>query len=296
MHHKKDGSGRGPLGDFLVARRSSLSAAEAGLPETGQARRVPGLRCEEVAVLARISTDYYRRLEQGRVRTASRTVVNSLGQALQLNGDQQRYLARLANVEVGEDNGGADLDQHIRPQVARLLTRLADTPALVTTPYLDILAWNRLAAALLGDLAAMKPQQRNYVRMVFLDPHIRSLLVDWKVRAQEAVSRFRLAIGAAPRHARIRELINELTACDGDFRTWWNQHLITTRTWGRSRLNHPIAGQFSVDWYVLANVDDNEQDVLLLSAPEGTSSHAAIRRLDAWAAEQGLAHSVDSHQ
>ncbi len=230
------------------------------------------------------------------MRTASRTVVNSLGQALQLNGDQQRYLARLANVEVGEDNGGADLDQHIRPQVARLLTRLADTPALVTTPYLDILAWNRLAAALLGDLAAMKPQQRNYVRMVFLDPHIRSLLVDWKVRAQEAVSRFRLAIGAAPRHARIRELINELTACDGDFRTWWNQHLITTRTWGRSRLNHPIAGQFSVDWYVLANVDDNEQDVLLLSAPEGTSSHAAIRRLDAWAAEQGLAHSVDSHQ
>ncbi|MGP3958007.1 MmyB family transcriptional regulator [Nonomuraea sp. 3N208] len=146
-----------------------------------------------------------------------------------------------------------------------------------------------VAAGMWADAA---PPHRNYARMVFLDPHTRSLLADWKERAQEIVSSLRMAVGAYPAHVRLRELVDELTACDGNFRTWWRQHLVTTRTCGQSRLNHPIAGQFRVDWHVLTQVDDSEQGIVLISAPAGTPSHAAIRRLDAWAAKQNLQHGV----
>ncbi|MET8863493.1 helix-turn-helix transcriptional regulator [Nonomuraea sp. NPDC004580] len=286
--NRRDRSSRGPLGDFLAARRASLSAPEAGLAETGKLRRVPGLRREEVAHLAGISTDYYTRLEQGRVRTASRAVLNALGRALQLNGDQHRYLIQLAHPEASDRSGCRHGHERIRPQIARLLSNLVDTAGLVLGPYLDILAWNRLASALFGDLHTIKPQHRNLARMVFLDPHTRSLLLDWRERAQETVSTLRMAAGTHPLQPRLRALISELAAHDGDFRTWWGQHLVTMRTCGRSRLNHPIAGQFDVDWQFLTDVEDEKLWVVLLSAPAGTSAHAALRNLDAVAEERGL--------
>ncbi|WP_344581508.1 helix-turn-helix transcriptional regulator [Nonomuraea roseoviolacea] len=283
-----DASPRGPLGDFLSARRSLITAADVGLPETGYPRRVPGLRREEVAQLAGISIDYYTRLEQGRVRTASRPVLHAIGRALLLNDDQQRHLIQLAHPDEAERRGGSA--PRVSPQVERLLANLTDTAALVLSRYFDILAWNRLAVALLGDLAAMEPRHRNYVWMTFLDPHVRSMLVDWRERAQEAVSALRLAAGVACDAPRLRELVGELSARDPDFRTWWVQHLVTMRTSGSSRLDHPVAGRFSVDWQVLTCADDGEQAIVLMSAPAGGPDHAAIRGLDAWAEAHGLTH------
>ncbi|MDF2705457.1 MAG: hypothetical protein K0R62_1109 [Nonomuraea muscovyensis] len=277
------------MGDFLSSRRALVSAPDVGLPETGYPRRVPGLRREEVAQLAGISIDYYTRLEQGRVRTASRAVLHSIGRALLLNDDQQRHLIQLAHPDEVAGRGG-DGRQRVKPQVERLLANLVDTPALVLGRYLDILAWNRLATALLGDLAAMRPQHRNYARMTFLDPHVRSLFVDWKERAQETVSALRLAAGADCARPRLQELVGELSVRDLDFRTWWAQHLVTMRTSGSSRLDHPVAGRFSVDWQVLTGVEDQTQAVVLMSAPAGTPDHAAIRKLDVWADRQGLTH------
>ncbi|RVX44540.1 helix-turn-helix protein [Nonomuraea polychroma] len=277
---------RGPLADFLTARRAAVSAAEHGLPEPPYRRRVPGLRREEVAQLAGISTDYYTRLEQGRVRTASRSVLSAIGRALRLNDDQHRHLFQLAYPDVLEHPGEAD--QHITPQTARLLINLVDTPALVLGRYLDILAWNRLGTALLGDLAATKPAHRNYVRMVFLDDHVRSLQADWRARAQEAVSSLRMAAGAYPDQPRLRELVGELSLRDEDFRTWWADHLVTVHTSGRSRLRHPVVGEFSVDWQALTSIDDQEHVIVLLTAPHGSPDHEAIKRLDAWAHRQRL--------
>ncbi|MDR8408421.1 helix-turn-helix transcriptional regulator [Nonomuraea sp. 3-1Str] len=288
-----DASPRGQLGDFLSTRRSLITAADVGLPETGHPRRVPGLRREEVAQLAGISIDYYTRLEQGRVRTASRPVLHAIGRALLLNDDQQRHLIQLAHPDDAVERRGGPTAR-VSPQVERLLANLADTPALVMGRYFDILAWNRLAAALLGDLAAMEPRHRNYVRMTFLDPHVRAMLVDWRERAQEAVSALRLAAGVACDAPRLRELVGELSLRDQDFRTWWTQHLVTTRTSGSSRLDHPVAGRFSVDWQVLTCVDDGAQAIVLMSAPAGGPDHAAIRTLDAWAERQGLAHGATS--
>uniref|UniRef100_UPI003F49914F helix-turn-helix domain-containing protein n=1 Tax=Nonomuraea sp. CA-252377 TaxID=3240003 RepID=UPI003F49914F len=277
---------RGPLADFLSARRAAVTAAEHGLPEPAYPRRVPGLRREEVAQLAGISTDYYSRLEQGRVRTASRAVLAAIGRALLLNDDQQRHLFQLAQPTPGEQPG--ESEQHITPQTARLLANLIDTPALVFGRYLDILAWNRLAAALLGDLAALTPRHRNYVRMIFLDPHVRALQADWPARAREAVSSLRMAAGAYPDQPRLQEIVGELSVRDADFRTWWSQHLVTVHPFGRSRVHHPIAGTFDLDWQALANVDDHEQIIVLITTHPDSPDHAAIRRLASWASEQGL--------
>ncbi|MGN9843594.1 helix-turn-helix transcriptional regulator [Nonomuraea sp. H19] len=279
-------SARGPLADFLTARRAAVTAAEHGLPEPPYPRRVPGLRREEVAQLAGISTDYYTRLEQGRVRTASRSVLNAIGRALRLSEDQQRHLFQLAHPEALEQPGEAD--QHISPQTARLLANLVDTPALVLGRYLDILAWNRLGAALLGDLAAMKPAHRNYVRMIFLDGHVRALQGDWRARAQEAVSSLRMAAGAHPDQPRLQELVGELSVRDEDFRTWWAEHLVTVHTFGHSRVRHPVVGEFSLDWQALTSIVDHEQAIVVLTAPLGSPDHETIRRLDGWARRQGL--------
>lgn len=286
---RADAGPRGPLGDFLSTRRALITASDVGLPAAGYPRRVPGLRREEVAQLAGISIDYYTRLEQGRVRTASRAVLYAIGRALLLNDDQQRHLIQLAHPGDTAERRGDDC-LRVKPQVERLLANLVDTPAVVFGRYLDIIAWNRLAVALLGDLAAMPPLHRNYVRMTFLDPHVRGMLVDWKERAQESVSALRLAAGVDCEQPRLRELVAELSACDQDFRTWWAQHLVTMRTSGHSRLNHPVAGRFSVDWQVLTSVEDPAQAIVLMSAPAGTPDHAAIRALDSWADGRGLTH------
>ncbi|MFC4111883.1 helix-turn-helix domain-containing protein [Nonomuraea zeae] len=279
-------SPRGVLADFLTARRAAVTAAEHGLPEPAYPRRVPGLRREEVAQLAGISTDYYSRLEQGRIRTASRAVLSAIGRALLLNDDQQRHLFHLADPAVPEPP--AEAEQQVAPQTLRLLANLVDTPALVLGRYLDILAWNQLAAALLGDLAALPPGHRNYVRMIFLDPYVRAMQANWRVRAREAVSSLRMAAGAYPDQARLHELVGDLSAHDDDFRTWWSQHLVTVQPFGHNQLHHPIAGPFNLDWQALTSLDDQEQLIVLITAPPGSPDHAAIQRLATWARRQGL--------
>ncbi|MEW9552660.1 helix-turn-helix domain-containing protein [Nonomuraea sp. NPDC050783] len=279
-------SPKGLLADFLAARRAAVTAAEHGLPEPVHPRRVPGLRREEVAQLAGISTDYYSRLEQGRVRTASRSVLAAIGRALLLNDDQQRHLFHLADPATSGRPDAAV--QRVSPQTLRLLANLVDTPALVLGRYLDILAWNRLGAALLGDLAALPPEHRNYVRMIFLDPHVRAMQTDWPARAREAVSSLRMAAGAYQDQSRLQELVGELSVHDLDFRTWWGQHLVTVLPFGHSQVHHPAAGTFSLDWQALASVDDQEQIIVLVTAPAGGPDHAALRRLASWAGEQDL--------
>ncbi|GAA4942790.1 helix-turn-helix transcriptional regulator [Streptomonospora halophila] len=283
---------RGPLAEFLNARRALVSIRDAGIPFGGPSRRVPGLRREEVAQLAGISVDYYTRLEQGRLRTASRTVLNSIGTALGLDADQRLHLFKLADPELGL--AVAEDEQRVSVGVERLLANVVGMPALVFGRYLDILAWNRSAAALLGDLAAMSARQRNYVRIVFLNPAIRSVFVDWRERAREAVSFLRMNSGARSEQARLQELVGELSVRDEDFRRWWNQHLVSLRPFGATRFDHPAVGEFSLDWEVLAVVEDDEQFIGLLSSDPESPDHDAVMRLADWAKERGLRSSAQA--
>ena len=191
----------GGMGAFLKARRAQLGPGEAGLPDKGESRRVPGLRREEVAQLAAISTDYYTRLEQGRVQ-ASAAVLDVLAQVLRFDGDQREYLLTLAG-KTASATVGRSVRQRVQPQMRHLLDDLSLTAGFVIGRNTDLLAWNAMAAALVMDFGRVPEEQRNYVRLVFTEPAIRVLYRDWEDMARLALSHLRMDSRRNPDDSRL---------------------------------------------------------------------------------------------
>lgn len=169
--------GGNDLGAFLRARRAALDPHRLGLPDDGRLRRVPGLRREELAQLAHVSIDYVVRLEQGRTRQVSRPVLDALADALQLAPDERAYLFTVADVTQAAP-ARQPAGQRVDPQLQQLLDGMHDIPAMVLNRRMDVLAWNRGAAALLTDFAALPAPERNLIRLTFLDDAYRSLYAD----------------------------------------------------------------------------------------------------------------------
>ncbi|MEU0298299.1 helix-turn-helix transcriptional regulator [Streptomyces sp. NPDC006175] len=269
------------LGDFLKARRRELSPATAGLPDDGR-RRVPGLRREEIALLASISPDYYTRLEQGR-RRASEPVLNSLARALRLSEDERAYLFELSGKDGRRPRRRPA--QRVRPQLQRLLDDLTDTPALVLGRFTDILAWNPQAAALFTDFSLLPRDRRNFVRLVFCDPTVRALYTDWEYMARACVEQLRMEAARDPEDPRLTTLVGELSVRDPDFRAWWGDHHVAVRTAGTKALCHPVVGELALDWSALTDASDPDQHLIALTAAHGTPSHDGLRLLGALTAE-----------
>ncbi|MFD4690044.1 helix-turn-helix transcriptional regulator [Streptomyces sp. NBC_00683] len=270
------------LGEFLKARRSELSPRTVGLPESGGPRRVPGLRREEVAQLASISTDYYTRLEQGRIQ-ASTPVLRALAQALHLDDDQRDYLFGLAGKENARPRRRAR--QKVQPQLRRVLDDLSATPAVVLGRRMDVIAWNSLAATLVTDFGKVPEKQRNYVRILFTDPAMRTLYADWETVARTCVAQLRMEAAKYPDDPRLTALVGELSVQDPDFRQWWAAHQVATLSVGTKALHHPIAGELSLDWDTLTATTDPDQQLVVWTAEPGTPSHDGLRILASWAAE-----------
>ncbi|MCW8383887.1 helix-turn-helix transcriptional regulator [Streptomyces justiciae] len=271
------------LGAFLRARRAQLDPQECDLPATDSARRVTGLRREEVAALAAISVDYYTRLEQGRVR-ASTPVLAALARALRLDDDQQSYLYELAG-RTDDRPRRRRAPQRLRPALRRLLDQLTHTPALVLGKRLDILAWNEAAASLYTDFAAVPAGRRNYLRLLFTDPAMRAMDRDWEHTARDAVAALRLEAAADPGDPELARLVGELSVQDTDFRTWWAEHRVSSATYGIKRYRHPLVGDLTLDCDTWAASDGSGQRLVVLTAEPGSPSHDALRILRFWTAE-----------
>lgn len=268
------------LGAFLKARRAQLDPQECGLPETGAARRITGLRREEVARLAAISVDYYTRLEQGRVR-ASAPVLATLVRALRLDDDQESYVYGLAGR--GDDRPPRRQSvQRPRPALRRLLDQLTHTPAIVLGRHLDVLAWNPAAAALYTDFAAVPADHRNYVRLLFTHAGIRQMHRNWAHDARDAVAALRMETAADPGDRRLTRLVGELTAQDPDFRSWWAEHHVNDAAYGTKHYCHPVVGELVLDCDTWACPDGSGQRLMVLTAEAGSPSHDALRILTAW--------------
>ncbi|WP_331729311.1 helix-turn-helix domain-containing protein (plasmid) [Streptomyces sp. NBC_00028] len=272
------------LGAFLKARRAQLDPRECGLPETDSARRVAGLRREEVAALAAISVDYYTRLEQGRVR-ASAPVLTTLARALRLDEDEERYLYALAGRSDARPRRGRRPVQRVRPAMRRLLAQLPHAPALVLGKRLDILAWNAAATALYTDFAAVPAARRNYLRLMFLDPAIRAMHREWAHDARDAVAALRMEAAADTDDPGLAALVGELTIQDADFRTWWAEHRVNSATYGTKEYRHPLVGDLTLDCDTWAASDGSGQRLMVLTAESGSPSHDALRILTSWTAE-----------
>ncbi|MDX2701250.1 helix-turn-helix transcriptional regulator [Streptomyces sp. PA03-6a] len=272
------------LGDFLRSCRGRLSPADAGMPRTSR-RRVPGLRREELAQLAGVSSDYYTRLEQGRSRTASPEILESLATALRLDDTEREHLFDLANRRPTQRRASRPTPaERVSPAVRQLLSTLdsAGCPAFVLGRRTDVLAANPLSRALIADFATMPAGERNQTRFVFLDPAARELYADWDTVAADTAAMLRMDAGRHPDDRQLRELVGEVAARSADFRVYWAERRVHERTEGTKEYHHPVVGDLTVTYQALSLPGDSEQTLFIYSTEPGSSSESALRFLTTW--------------
>jgi hypothetical protein len=276
--------------EFLISRRAKVSPEEAGIPSYGELRRVPGLRREEVAQLAGVSTDYYPRLERGSIRGVSDSVLEAVASALQLDGAERAHLmdlARTANTPSRRPS-----QQRVRPGVLRLLDGMTGVVAMVQNGRSDVLAANLLGRALYGpvfDFAAPSGQAvpgrlPNQARHLFLDPGAGDFYPDWPAIAATAVAMLRLEAGRNPHDRELNELVGELTTRSGLFAALWAGHDVRIHTTGTKRFHHPVAGDLSLHYETLHLPGDQGQILFTFTAEPGSASANALAFLASWAA------------
>jgi transcriptional regulator with XRE-family HTH domain len=265
------------LGDFLRSRRARITPQDAGLaPEPG-ARRVPGLRREEVARLAGVSVDYYVRLERGRGVNASEAVLDAVARALQLDGTERSHLFAVARPTRGRPRPLPP--QRVRPGLHRVLATMTTVPALVIGRRLDVLAANPMGRALFTDFDALPHRERNMARFIFLDEAARELYADWPSSARGTVAALHLYAGRHPHDPLLAGLIGELSLRDQDFRRWWADHDVQRRTHGSKHYHHPVVGDLVLEYEALTPAGDRDQTLGLHTAEPGSPSEHGLQLL-----------------
>ncbi|KUM34950.1 helix-turn-helix transcriptional regulator [Arthrobacter sp. EpRS71] len=271
------------FGKFLKIMRARLSPEDAGAQENSGARRVPGLRREEVARLSGVSTDYYTRLEQGRNIHPSKAVLDSVARALRLDAGEQAHMMDLLE-HCASSAGSAGLAQNavqkVRPALRQLLDAVGDVPAMVLGRRADVLAGNRMAHLLFTDFASLPAPERNLTRWIILDPLAGALFRDWKTVAAEAVGALRMDVGRHPNDPQTNQLVGELAVHSEHFRQWWAGHRVATRSAGTVRLHHPVVGDLELNFETLSLPDDPDQLLRIYSAKAGSPSSDALTLLN----------------
>lgn len=273
----------GSLGDYLRARRALVSPADAGLPPTGR-RRVPGLRREEVAELVGLSTDYYVRLEQGRADRPSDEVLDALSRALRLGPAERAHLYDLAR----PPRRTAAVSQRtdvLRPALRSVVEAMPTTPAVIMNDRSDVLAWNRLAAALIADFPRLPPGERNMARRIFLDPHAREVHLDWEEAARTTVGILRMAAGRRPHDPGLVRLVGQLSLGSAEFRTLWAGHHVHEKSHGPKRFRHPLVGDVTLDYETFQAPGAAHHMLVVYTALPGSPAEEALRFLGSFTAD-----------
>lgn len=269
---------RAALGDFLRARRDRLTPAQAGIRAFPGPRRVPGLRREELAVLAGVSPDYYSRLEQGRQSTVSAEVLDALARALRLDDVERAHLHDLA-APAPRRTGVVEVTQRPDPGLLRLMGTLDHVPVLLLGHRGDVLARNALLRAVLGRPLA---PGSSFPRFLFLDPLARERIVNWADFASAAVAALRLEAGRRPHDRRLADLIDELRAADGDVARWWDDHAVRDYASVAKRIRHPDVGDLSFDIEIVSPPHDPEQRLVVYTAAPDSATARLLPILASW--------------
>ncbi|RBY75657.1 transcriptional regulator [Blastococcus sp. TF02-09] len=271
------------IAEFLASRRARITPEQAGLPSYGQ-RRVPGLRREELAALAGVSADYYRRLERGQVTGVSEQVLEALARALQLDDAERTHLFDLvrATSPVARRRS-RPASRRIRPVVQRLLNQI-QAPALVASVHGDLLAANPLGRALYAPIFDSREQPANFARFTFLDPAAADFYPDWAQLASESVASLRSRAGRNPYQRDLQDLIGELATRSDEFRVRWAAHDVRFHRTGHKRLHHPIVGDLELDYETMALEADEGLGMTLYAAEAGSPSQHALDMLASWTA------------
>lgn len=260
-----------------------LAPQDVGLTSYG-ARRVPGLRREELAQLAGVSATYYTRLEQGHSTRASEAVIDALARALGLDDDERAHLHDLARPARRKPRGRTPRAATARPGTRRLIDAMDTVPAVVLGIRNEVLAWNRLGYLLLAghldfDAPDKSADRPNLTRMLFCDPHHRDLYRDWRGEAARAVASLRLVAGRHANDRELAELIGELIMNSPEFATLWAKHPVANCVSGTKEFRHPEIGELALDFEAMLLPDDSGQRILMYTARPGSASEAALRLL-----------------
>ena len=281
--------------EFLATRRARLTPDRAGLPTYGRTRRVPGLRREEVALLAGISVEYYTRLERGNARGVSNDVLNSVSGALQLDEAEHAHLidlVRTANTE--RPPRKMAMPSQVRPSIRRVIDALAEIPAFVGNGRLDVLYANPLVEALHSELYRDPARPVNTGRFMFLDPRARAFYADWDSTAKDVVAALHGEAGRNPYDRALSDLIGLLSTRSEEFRVAWARHDVRFHRSGTKRFRHPLVGDLTLAYERLELPADPGLAIVTYSAEPGSSSAAALAELAKWTAPRSRLATADT--
>jgi transcriptional regulator with XRE-family HTH domain len=279
--------------EFLATRRAKLTPDQAGVPLYGQRRRVPGLRREEVAQLAGLSTDYYTRLEKGNLRGASDSVLEAIARALQLDDAERAHLhdlARAARDGAAREPRRRTQPQQVRPSIQQLLDAMTAGVAFVRNGRLDVLAINPLGRAFYTPVLDTPARPANLARYCFLDPGAGEFYPDWDEAADTTVALLRTEAGRDPYDRALTDLVGELATRSDAFRTRWAAHDVRLHHTGTKRFHHPVVGDLMVGFNATELPADPGLTLTVYTAEPGSGSADKLAVLASWAATPDHLH------
>jgi len=279
--------------DFLTSRRARITPEQAGLVSFGS-RRVPGLRREEVAVLAGVSVPYYTRLERGDMSGVSQSVLEALARALELDDAERAHLIDLARAAqpTGARPRRRQAKQRVRPEVQWTLDAITGAAAFLGNERLDLLTENQLGRALFSELYDTPARPVNTARFVFLDPRAEASYGDWDRIATETVAILRSAAGRDPYDRDLSDLVGELATQSEAFRTRWAAHDVRFHNTGVKQFHHPVVGELSLSYNRMDLAADHGLTIFTYTTEPGSRSEEALKLLGSWAATLDPAESA----
>jgi transcriptional regulator with XRE-family HTH domain len=276
--------------DFLTSRRARITPEQAGLKVFG-ARRVPGLRREEVATLAGLSVDYYNRLERGNLGGASDSVLDALAEALRLDEAERAHLLNLAGASQPSPRRRRAATQTVRPSVQWMLDSMTASAVFAENGRLDALGANELGRALYPALFGEgRRQPANWARFVFLAPEAPAFYGDWDRAAKDCVAILRAEAGRNPHDPELTDLVGQLATRSEAFRRLWAAHNVRLHTRGIKTFNHPVVGELELSFERLEVAADPGLMIVAYTAEPGSRSAQAFDLLASWAATEERTH------
>jgi len=268
---------RRALADFLRTRRTRVRPQDVGL-EPGPRRRVAGLRREELALLAGVSSDYYQRMEQGRDVRPSDQVLDAIAHALNFSAEETRHLRSLAAAARTPARPVRVYPPEEVPATTVRLLHATTSPALVVGRFLDMLAWNPLAGALLGAFTELPQAERNLLALL-LHPEADQTCPERAATVAELTAMLRAQVAAQPGHPRAVELVGELAVRSTEFAMLWARHDVEDTTRGRMRVNHPLVGELNLDWDAYPMPGAPGPVLIVYTAEPGSPDHERLQLL-----------------
>jgi hypothetical protein len=287
---------RNEIREFLTTRRAKVTPEQAGLPTFGGKRRVPGLRREEVALLAGVSVDYYTRLERGDTAGVSEMVLEALVRALQLDEVERAHLFDLVRARQTIRPRRRAAAPRVRPGVQRVLDALTDAPAFVRNGRMDLLAANQLGRAFYAQHFDSPHGPPNSARFIFLDERAPAFYVDWERVAIDAVAILRAEAGRDPYDRELSDLVGELSTRSELFRTRWAAHNVRNHDTGTKRFHHPAVGELELSYETMTLAADAGLLLFVYTSEAGTKSAEALRLLGTMAATDAQAATTPARE